>query len=925
MAVSGPALPANSAGHRVWATGLPLSAAAGIALRDGSAGLEATLEAGGVPVATATLPPAAVRVDAGEPHCLLLRPTSAAGLEFAAAVLRVSVCSQPVAAAVDAIERARFAQVAFCGDFDALVDVRRIWSAFLPVAVHGSVLWVARLDGTEDHRFAALTTSGDPLFPEALYPATARPNTDGGPTVTAMRQWCAGVVAAHGGGEMCCYDGRAGVRRSARELWDLCCAAERRRVSSAQLLQLWGGSAAVAYARGIADLCDLQPAYRPSEEFAALLPMPMPGTVPPETPADASQPAVAVGTLPHPEPSPAPAPHQPAGQPAGPAEQPAEPAEQEAGVSDEPPVVPPPSQPAPVHPPHTPPRPPAATSTASLPSLPHEEPSTARTRSLPPPTAPQQPLQPPSTAAGLPASSAALAAAVCVAAAAGAGVPGAEVACAAALAVVAFAVPPPPPLLDLGISFPAASVVAAVPAADVPVPDAGAPTAAPSAAAPTAADAPTAAEAAASAEVSMPAPSAGSEPPEVPVAVQPGSDDGGPAALLPPVTSDSEQSHDGGGVAADVGTPRRAVRLDKVRVVICSWNVDQCPPPPLPQLQSLMKLSDSPDLIAVGLQELDMTAGALIRERTDKSTPWVAALGKAAGADYRMLGSRQLVGLFLAVFAARPLPVREVSMQVVKCGAGAGMGGNKGGIGLRLRLQHTTFAFINAHLAAHMGEVQKRNDDFVKIRDTMQWEPQAADRLAKSYSVGTAEHDVTFFFGDLNYRIEMGQDDAVRLIAQRDYCRLLAADQLRRVYGGRTNPYSGFRDALVELPQFDPTYKYTPGSVHYDVKEGGKKRTPAWCDRVLWRAPPAEGPARAGRTRLVAHERCDDLLQSDHRPVRAVFSTEVHPAAPQRLPGSPLGGSARYLVDRISGAFGAADDVLGADDAITQPLAVTVP
>ena len=50
---------------------------------------------------------------------------------------------------------------------------------------------------------------------------------------------------------------------------------------------------------------------------------------------------------------------------------------------------------------------------------------------------------------------------------------------------------------------------------------------------------------------------------------------------------------------------------------------------------------------------------------------------------------------------------------------------------------------------------------------------------------------------------------------------------------------------LESPPSFTPTYKYRPGTGKYDLRgtpwdpdsKGGKMRCPAWCDRVLWRAP----------------------------------------------------------------------------------------
>jgi hypothetical protein len=70
----------------------------------------------------------------------------------------------------------------------------------------------------------------------------------------------------------------------------------------------------------------------------------------------------------------------------------------------------------------------------------------------------------------------------------------------------------------------------------------------------------------------------------------------------------------------------------------------------------------------------------------------------------------------------------------------------------------------------------------------------------------------------LNYRIDTIPRD-----------KLLEKDQImvsrRRVSGFRLAPFT-------ELPiTFAPTYKYDVGTDNYDLSE--KKRSPAWCDRLL--------------------------------------------------------------------------------------------
>ncbi|GAB2265470.1 hypothetical protein Dimus_000523 [Dionaea muscipula] len=346
-------------------------------------------------------------------------------------------------------------------------------------------------------------------------------------------------------------------------------------------------------------------------------------------------------------------------------------------------------------------------------------------------------------------------------------------------------------------------------------------------------------------------------------------------------------------------------RQESFKILVGTWNVGQGKASPESLKSWLGSTVSDVGILVVGLQEVEMGAGFLAMSAAKETVGlegsaigqwWQDAIGKVIDeySSFERVGSRQLAALLITIWVRKNLRthVGDLDVAAVACGLGRTIG-NKGGVGLRLRVYDRTMCFINCHLAAHLEAVNRRNADFDHIYRTMVFTRQsnllnvaaagvssasqalrAANAVSPNAEEGRpdlAEADLVIFFGDFNYRLfGISYDEARDFVSQRSFDWLREKDQLRaEMKAGKV--FQGMREAIIRFP---PTYKFEkhqPGLGGYD--SGEKKRIPAWCDRIIFRdnrsAPVSDCSLDCPIiSSVLQYEACMDVTESDHKPVR---------------------------------------------------------
>jgi endonuclease/exonuclease/phosphatase family metal-dependent hydrolase len=289
--------------------------------------------------------------------------------------------------------------------------------------------------------------------------------------------------------------------------------------------------------------------------------------------------------------------------------------------------------------------------------------------------------------------------------------------------------------------------------------------------------------------------------------------------------------------------------------------------------------SDRYDVIVVGLQECSYTA-ADDQEGHASWLPWsgdehhsIRAVATELGPGWIKVESEELWEMRVVVFLLSKHKGALTNVESATSATGqAHILGNKGGLAVKMELYSTSLCFVSCHLAAHEAEkyLLRRNAGTAEIMEEARMGDKRVDLSSQFHHV--------FWFGDLNYRVDMKQIDHQQrsheerfaevhgLVEQQNYGTLYQADQLQEQIRQRT-ALIGFKEVQ---PNFPPTFKVERNQpLTYK-----NQRIPSYCDRVLWKSL----PARSNDLQCIAFDAVPEIMTSDHKPVFADFELKVlHP------------------------------------------------
>lgn len=295
-----------------------------------------------------------------------------------------------------------------------------------------------------------------------------------------------------------------------------------------------------------------------------------------------------------------------------------------------------------------------------------------------------------------------------------------------------------------------------------------------------------------------------------------------------------------------------------IKVMCYTWNIaerKQCSVDAICNSFSSIALKDRPHIIGISLQELppsDRTFHLNIIKQLTTSfknshfmLSWVRRWSQI-----QILMVKNDMKKYIVSFNYKWIPCKVLSKPIR----------TKGCIATFVKILHLSCAFISCHFSHE--NLKERNKNSKKMYDLL--------IKNNEYSKTT---DCYFFFGDMNYRLEITWDD--------DLCKKLlhysllstatkqkTIEKILEKYDELLNEmkkneiFQGFKEPQIN---FLPSYKYIPFTDKFNMN-----RVTAYTDRILY--------MEKGQN-LIKPYRYDSLQAckvSDHKPVYAIFMLNLN-------------------------------------------------
>ncbi|XP_050699164.1 phosphatidylinositol polyphosphate 5-phosphatase type IV-like isoform X7 [Eriocheir sinensis] len=293
-----------------------------------------------------------------------------------------------------------------------------------------------------------------------------------------------------------------------------------------------------------------------------------------------------------------------------------------------------------------------------------------------------------------------------------------------------------------------------------------------------------------------------------------------------------------------------------INLFIATWNMNGKEPPA--NLEAFLlpdEMEHMPDMFVLGTQE---SGGS--------RTEWEVRLQATIGPSHVLFTSAIFGVLHLTIFLRRDLiwfcSVPEEATYSLRPGIAYK---TKGGVGIGFQFFGTRILFINSHLTAHEEKQAYRIQNFKSISRSLDI-PRLLPVKFKHKDV-THRYDCVFWLGDLNFRLAVNRDHVFERLKQGGpdtYQHLLQWDQLSQARQ-KGEAFSEFEEGSISFP---PTFKYDPGTDHYDTSS--KQRVPSYTDRILFKS-------KRGDITCSTYDYCPLFRTSDHKPVMGTYTCKIRP------------------------------------------------